>query len=209
MTPVKSNESSQPKPILILACGALAHDIIQLQKLNNWNHLHLKCLDAELHNKPQLIAGKLRTAIRRHKSQYENIFVAYADCGSGGQIDRLLEEEGIERLPGAHCYSFFAGEDRFQKIAEQELGTFYLTDFLVKHFDRIMIKGLKLDLYPELRDQFFGNYTRLVYLSQEVDMDLLDQAKRAAAVLGLSFEHQLCGYGDLQVGLELQILKFR
>ena len=176
MTPVKSNESSQPKPILILACGALAHDIIQLQKLNNWNHLHLKCLDAELHNKPQLIAGKLRTAIRRHKSQYENIFVAYADCGSGGQIDRLLEEEGIERLPGAHCYSFFAGEDRFQKIAEQELGTFYLTDFLVKHFDRIMIKGLKLDLYPELRDQFFGNYTRLVYLSQEVDMDLLDQA---------------------------------
>ena len=209
MTPVKSNESRQPKPILIIACGALAHDIIQLQKLNNWNHLHLKCLDAELHNKPQLIAGKLRTAIKRHKSQYENIFVAYADCGTGGQIDRLLEEEGIERLPGAHCYSFFAGEDRFQKIAEQELGTFYLTDFLVKHFDRIMIKGLKLDLYPELRDQFFGNYTRLVYLSQEVDMDLLDRAKRAAAMLGLSFKHQPCGYGDLQAGLELQVLKFR
>ena len=209
MTPVKSNESRQPKPILIIACGALAHDIIQLQKLNNWNHLHLKCLDAELHNKPQLIAGKLRTAIRRHKAQYENIFVAYADCGTGGQIDRLLEEEGIERLPGAHCYSFFAGEDRFQKIAEQELGTFYLTDFLVKHFDRIMIKGLKLDLYPELRDQFFGNYTRLVYLSQEVDMDLLDRAKRAAAMLGLSFKHQPCGYGDLQAGLELQVLKFR
>ena len=209
MTPVKSNESRQPKPILIIACGALAHDIIQLQKLNNWNHLHLKCLDAELHNKPQLIAGKLRTAIRHHKPQYENIFVAYADCGTGGQIDRLLEEEGIERLPGAHCYSFFAGEDRFQKIAEQELGTFYLTDFLVKHFDRIMIKGLKLDLYPELRDQFFGNYTRLVYLSQEVDMDLLDQAKGAAAMLGLSFEHQPCGYGDLHAGLELQVLKFR
>ena len=162
MTPEKSNESHQPKPILIIACGALAHDIIQLQKLNNWNHLHLKCLDAELHNMPQLIVGKLRTAIRRHKPQYENIFVAYADCGTGGQIDRLLEEEGIERLPGAHCYSFFAGEDRFQKIAEQELGTFYLTDFLVKHFDRIMIKGLKLDLHPELRDQFFANYTRLV-----------------------------------------------
>ena len=209
MTTVKSNESREPKPILIIACGALAHDIIQLQKLNNWNHLHLKCLDAELHNKPQLIAGKLRTEIKRHKFQYENIFVAYADCGSGGQIDRLLEEEGIERLPGAHCYSFFAGEDRFQKIAEQELGTFYLTDFLVKHFDRIMIKGLKLDLYPELRDQFFGNYTRLVYLSQEVDMDLLDRAKRAAAMLGLSFKHQPCGYGDLQAGLELQVLKFR
>ena len=209
MTSVKSNESRQPKPILIIACGALAHDIIQLKKLNNWNHLHLKCLDAELHNKPQLIAGKLRAEIGRHKAQYENILVAYADCGTGGQIDRLLEEEGIERLPGAHCYSFFAGLDRFQKIAEQELGTFYLTDFLVKHFDRIMIKGLKLDLYPELRDQFFANYTRLVYLSQEVDMDLLDQAKRAAAILGLSFEHQPCGYGDLQVGLELQVLKFR
>jgi hypothetical protein len=209
MTFIKSKDSRQPKPILIIACGALAHDIIQLQKLNNWNHLHLKCLDAELHNKPQLIVGKLRSAIRRHQPHYENIFVAYADCGTGGQIDTLVKEEGIERLPGAHCYSFFAGEDRFQKIAEQELGTFYLTDFLVKHFDRIMIKGLKLDLYPELRDQFFANYTRLVYLSQEVDMDLLDQAKSAARRLGLSFEHQPCGYGDLQVGLELQVLKFR
>ena len=102
MTLAKSNESCQPEPILIIACGALAHDIIQLQKLNNWNHLHLKCLDAELHNMPQLIVGKLRTAIRRHKPQYENIFVAYADCGTGGQIDRLLEEEGIEPVSYTH-----------------------------------------------------------------------------------------------------------
>ena len=203
-----SKEGRNRVPILIIACGALAHDITQLKKLNNWSHLHLKCLDAELHNKPKLIVGQLRTAIRRYKPQYENIFVAYADCGTGGKIDLLLEEEGIERLPGAHCYSFFAGEDRFQKIAQHELGTFYLTDFLVKHFDRIMIRGLKLDIYPELRDQFFANYTRLVYLSQEEDMDLLDRAKRAAVALGLSFEHQPCGYGDLQSGLELQVLKF-
>ena len=171
--------------------------------------MHLKCLDAELHNKPQLIAGKLRSKIAQHRDEYENIFVAYADCGTGGEIDKLLSEEGIERLPGAHCYSFFAGQKRFEKISEQELGTFYLTDFLVKHFDRIMIKGLKLDVYPELRDQFFAHYTRMVYLSQKVDEDLLKQAKNAAVALGLRFEHQPCGYGDLKLGLELQVLKFR
>ena len=200
--------AAQSSPILIIACGALAQEIVQLQTLNGWNHLHLKCLDAELHNRPHLIAGKLREKIAQHRNEYNNIFVAYADCGRGGEIDRVLEDENIERLPGAHCYSFFAGEQRFREISEQELGSFYLTDFLAKHFERLVIKGLKLDQHPELRDQYFGNYTRVVYLSQEDNPSLRDLAKNAALFLGLDFEHEHCGYGDLQTGLESQVLKF-
>ena len=200
--------AAQSSPILIIACGALAQEIVQLQTLNGWNHLHLKCLDAELHNRPHLIAGKLREKIAQHRNEYNNIFVAYADCGSGGEIDRVLEDENIERLPGAHCYSFFAGEERFKEISEQELGSFYLTDFLAKHFERLVIKGLKLDQHPELRDQYFGNYTRVVYLSQEDNPSVRSLAKNAALFLGLDFEHEHCGYGDLQTGLESQVLKF-
>ena len=200
--------AAQSSPILIIACGALAQEIVQLQTLNGWNHLHLKCLDAELHNRPHLIAGKLREKIAQHRNEYNNIFVAYADCGSGGEIDRVLEDENIERLPGAHCYSFFAGEQRFREISEQELGSFYLTDFLAKHFERLVIKGLKLDQHPELRDQYFGNYTRVVYLSQEDNLSVRSLAKNAALFLGLDFEHEHCGYGDLQTGLESQVLKF-
>ena len=200
--------AAQSSPILVIACGALAQEIVQLQALNGWNHLHLKCLDAELHNKPQLIAGKLREKIAEHRNQYENIFVAYADCGTGGDIDRVLEDENIERLPGAHCYSFFVGEQRFREISEQELGSFYLTDFLAKHFERLVIKGLKLDRHPELRDQYFGNYKRVVYLSQQDNPNLLSLAKNAAESLGLDFKHEHCGYGDLQTGLESQVLKF-
>ena len=200
--------AAQTSPILIIACGALAQEIVQLQTLNGWNHLHLKCLDAELHNRPHLIAGKLREKIAQHRNEFNNIFVAYADCGSGGEIDRVLEDENIERLPGAHCYSFFAGEQRFKEISEQELGSFYLTDFLAKHFERLVIKGLKLDQHPELRDQYFGNYTRVVYLSQEDNPSLRSLAKNAALFLGLDFEHEHCGYGDLQTGLESQVLKF-
>ena len=200
--------AAQSSPILIIACGALAQEIVQLQTLNGWNHLHLKCLDAELHNRPHLIAGKLREKIAQHRNEYNNIFVAYADCGSGGEIDLVLEDENIERLPGAHCYSFFAGEQRFKEISEQELGSFYLTDFLAKHFERLVIKGLKLDQHPELRDQYFGSYTRVVYLSQEDNPSVRSLAKNAALFLGLDFEHEHCGYGDLQTGLESQVLKF-
>ena len=200
--------AAQSSPILIIACGALAQEIVQLQTLNGWNHLHLKCLDAELHNRPHLIAGKLREKIAQHRNEYNNIFVAYADCGSGGEIDRVLEDENIERLPGAHCYSFFAGEQRFKEISEQELGSFYLTDFLAKHFERLVIKGLKLDQHRELRDQYFGNYTRVVYLSQEDNPSVRSLAKNAALFLGLDFEHEHCGYGDLQTGLESQVIKF-
>ena len=198
----------QPAPILIIACGALAHEIVWLQRLNNWNQIELQCLDAELHNRPKLIPQKLRDKIQENLGQYQSIFVAYADCGTGGEIDRVLEEENIERLPGAHCYSFYATEERFAELAEQELGTFYLTDFLVEHFDRIMIKGLKLDRHPELRDQYFAHYTRVIYLSQRQDTELEAKAKVAAEFLGLEFRHLHTGYGDLDRSLQQQILKF-
>ena len=201
------SEQSKAK-LLVIACGALAHEIVWLQRLNNWNQIELQCLDAELHNRPKLIPQKLRDKIQENLGQYQSIFVAYADCGTGGEIDRVLEEENIERLPGAHCYSFYATEERFAELAEQELGTFYLTDFLVEHFDRIMIKGLKLDRHPELRDQYFAHYTRVIYLSQRQDTELEAKAKVAAEFLGLEFRHLHTGYGDLDSSLQQQILKF-
>ena len=201
------SEQSKAK-LLVIACGALAHEIVWLQRLNNWNQIELQCLDADLHNRPKLIPQKLRDKIQENLGQYQSIFVAYADCGTGGEIDRVLEEENIERLPGAHCYSFYATEERFSELAEQELGTFYLTDFLVEHFDRIMIKGLKLDRHPELRDQYFANYTRVIYLSQRQDAELVNKAKVAAEFLGLGFRHLHTGYGDLDSSLQQQILKF-
>ena len=197
--------------LLVIACGALAREIVWLQKHNGWDQIDLQCLDAELHNRPKLIPQKLRQKIAQNRSQYEHIFVAYGDCGTGGEIDLVLAEAGdaVERLPGAHCYSFYAGEPRFTEIAEQELGTFYLTDFLVEHFDRLMIKGLKLDAQPQLRDQYFAHYTLVVYLSQRQDPDLLVRAKAAAEFLGLQFRHEHSGYGDLENGLQQQILKIQ
>ena len=190
-----------PEPILVIACGALAREIDALRQRWGWRHLHLKCIDAKLHNRPAAIPGRLRAAIRRHRACYETIFVAYADCGTAGGIDQVLAEEGAERLEGADCYEFFAGRERFAKLAAAQPGTFYLTDFLARHFDRFVIEPLGLDRHPELRDAYFGNYRKLVYLSQTVDPVLLDSAAGAAARLGLEFEHLHCGRGALESSL--------
>ena len=199
---------SEPEPVLVIACGALSHEIEQLKALNGWSHLKVQCLDAALHNRPQLIPEKLRQKINQFRHQYDNIFVAYADCGTAGAIDKVLLEEGIERLPGAHCYSFYATETAFNQLAEDQPATFYLTDFLVRHFERLIIRGLKLHLYPELHQDFFGNYQRVVYLSQRRDEDLIEMARNAADFLGLEFEHRHSGYGDLEKGLQTQVIAF-
>ena len=195
------------KPVLVIACGALAREIVELKRSNGWEHLHLQCIDARLHNRPALIPERVREQIRKHKADFNQIFVAYADCGTGGMLDRVLEEEGVERLPGAHCYQFLAGADRFAALSDAEPGTFYLTDFLARHFERMVIEPLKLDEHPELRDEYFGNYRRLVFLSQTRDGELLHKAKKAANRLALEFEHVHCGYGELETSLHAQMEK--
>lgn len=189
------------KALLVIACGALAREIQALRHCNGWTHLHLKCIDARLHNRPELIPGRLREKIRRYKDEYEKILVAYADCGTGGGIDAVLEKEGIERLPGVHCYQFYAGTARFSALSDAEPGTFYLTDFLARYFERLVIKPLKLDKHPELRDDYFGHYRRLTFLSQSHDERLLAAARNAATRLSLDFEHVHCGYGALETSL--------
>ncbi len=203
-----------PAPLLVIACGALAREIQQLKLLNDWQHLRIQCLDAELHNRPERIAGKLRKKLEELHAQYQHIFIAYADCGSGGEIDQVIAEfsseaHPIERLPGAHCYAFFAGLERFDELAEQAIGSFYLTDFLAQHFQRLIVKGLKLDQHPELLPMMFGHYTRVVYLSQTHNPTLLQAARQAAEYLGLEFEHQHTGYGLLESGLQTQVINFQ
>jgi hypothetical protein len=193
--------SAQAEPILVLACGALAREIQQLKLLNGWEHLKLKCLEADLHNRPERIPMRIRAEIQRYRDQYAQIFVAYADCGTGGLLDRVLEEEGGERLPGAHCYAFFAGQQPFADLAEAELGSFYLTDFLARHFERLVIKGMQLDKHPELLPMYFNHYTRLVYLAQTSNPDLLAKAQAAAEYLQLEFKLVPTGYGELATEL--------
>ena len=195
------------KRLLVIACGALAQEITALKARYGWDHLDLKCIDAKLHNLPAKIPARLREKIRLNKANYDDIFVAYADCGTGGEIDRIIEQEGIQRLPGAHCYQFFAGEARFTQIADKEPGTFYLTDFLAQHFDQFVTKPLQLVEHPELREVYFGNYRRLVYLSQTDNEELLLAAKNAAEKLELSFEHISCGYGELESSLQTVALQ--
>ena len=197
---------AEKEPLLIIACGALSHEIEALKTMNGWSHIQVQCLDAALHNRPQAIPEKLAKLIARNRDRYRQIFVAYADCGTAGKIDTLLEREGIQRLPGAHCYSVFAGETTFRELNDEEPGTFYLTDFLARHFERLVVKGLKLDAHPELRDDYFGNYQRVVYLSQKADERSMAAAKAAADFLGLAFAHKQCGYGDLEVSMRQQLI---
>ena len=191
----------EPASTLVIACGALAHEIVALQRLNGWDHLEVTCLPAELHNRPEKIPGAVREKIRQNKARHASIFVAYADCGTGGQLDAVLLEEGVERIPGAHCYEFFAGSTAFAALADAEPGTFYLTDFLAWHFERLVMQGLGIDKHPELLPLYFGNYRRLVYLSQLESPERLADARAAAARLGLAFEHRVTGYGDLEHSL--------
>jgi hypothetical protein len=184
--------------VLLIACGALAKEIVALQKRNGWSHIKIQCLPAELHNRPEKIPAAVRATIEEHREHFEHIFVAYADCGTGGQLDQMLAEFNIERLPGAHCYDFFAGETVFAKLGADEPGTFYLTDFLTQHFDRLVKKGLGLDKHPELTTAYFGNYKRIVYLSQTKSDKLAALAAEHAQYLGLEYEHKHTGLGNVE-----------
>jgi len=179
--------------VLVIACGALAKEIVELKRLNGWSHVRIQCLPADLHNRPEKIPGAVRAAIEKYRDGFDHVFVAYADCGTGGALDKVLSEFGIERLAGAHCYEFYSGESEFAALAEEEPGTFYLTDFLARHFDRLVKEGLGLDRHPELKATYFGNYRRLVYLSQTASAELEQAAREHADYLGLEFHHQHTG----------------
>jgi hypothetical protein len=187
---------------LVIACGALAHEIVALRRINAWPHMDVQCLPADLHNRPQKIPDAVRAKIRANRDKYKSMFVAYADCGTGGLLDVVLREEGVERIPGDHCYEFFAGSAAFAEMAEAEAGTFYLTDFLLKHFERLIMHGLGIDRHPELLPMYFGNYRRLVYLAQVEKPGMIEAGQRAAERLGLVFETRVTGYGELQNSLE-------
>lgn len=189
------------QPMLIIACGALAKEINALVAANGWQRVRVQCLPADLHNHPERIAGAVRDKLREVDRTRERVFVAYADCGTGGLLDQVLAEHGVERLPGAHCYDFYAGEQAFAELAAAEPGTFYLTDFLARHFDRLVMRELGIDQHPQLASMYFGNYRRLVYLAQREDPLLMQTAQHAAELLGLAFEYRYTGYGGLHTSL--------
>ena len=200
-----TEEGLAPPPkqgrILLIACGALAREILDLKAANGWNHLDLTCLPAKYHLYPDKITEAVRAAVAKHRDAYGDIFVVYADCGTGGLLQAACTEMGVEMIAGPHCYSFFEGNDRFAKITEDEITTFYLTDFLVRQFEAFIMKPMGLDRHPELRDMYFGNYEKLVYQAQTNDPVLTAKAETCAETLGLKFERRFTGYGDLQTAL--------
>lgn len=177
--------------VLIVACGALAREVAAVAE--QLPRFTLRCIPATLHNHPERIVPAITDILDATEGEYDRTILALGDCGTGGGLDRLCAERDVQRLPGAHCYAFFAGLPTFDVMMDEELGTFFLTDFLARQFDAMVMRPLGLDRKPELRDMYFGNYKRLVFLSQTDDADLLDRAKSAADTLGLTFEHRPTG----------------
>lgn len=187
--------------ILLIACGALAHEILALKRMNHWDHLDLQCLPANLHLYPEKITPAVEAAVAEHRSSYAQIFIVYADCGTGGILQQKCKELGVEMVEGPHCYSFFEGNAAFASHSDIEFTAFYLTDFLVRQFDAFVWRPLGLGPHPELRDMYFGNYTKLVYQAQTDDPVLDAKAEACAKRLGLAYERRFTGYGDLATTL--------
>ena len=186
--------------VLIIACGALAHEILALIRMNGWDHMDLTCLPAILHNHPERIAAAVDQAIQDHQATHDHLFIAYADCGTGGALQQVCDRHGVQMIRGPHCYAFFEGVDAFA-THQDEITAFYLTDFLTRQFDAFVWKPLGLDRHPDLRDMYFGHYTKLVYQAQTDDPALTEKAKAHADRLGLAFERRFTGYGDLATAL--------
>lgn len=185
--------------VLLIACGALAREILAIKAANGLDHLDLQCLPAIYHNHPERIVPAIRASVAKYRDTYDQLFVVYADCGTGGQLRAACAELGVEMVAGPHCYAFFEGNDTF--AAREEMTAFYLTDFLVRQFDAFVWTPLGLDRHPDLRDMYFGNYEKLVYQAQTDDPALTEKAKGYAAKLGLAFERRFTGYGDLTPAL--------
>lgn len=189
------------KKALIIACGALVREIRDVLGANRLDAIDIAAIPALYHNRPAKIAPAVAERIAAARDTYDHIFVAYAECGTGGELDRVIEAAGVERLPGTHCYAFFSGVEAFA-ARDDDITSFFLTDFLVRQFDSIIMKGLGIDRHPELRDLYFGNYEKVVYISQTPTPQLIEAAEAAAGKLGLAFEHRPVGYGDLARALD-------
>ena len=196
-------------PLGIIACGAIARELVQLGRINRWTHFKLYCLPADLHNRPARIPAAVAAKIVAVKRRHDRVLVGYGDCGTGGALDAVLKEAGVERLPGAHCYEFLAGTERFNALMDEEPGSFFLTDFLVRHFDRLIVRGLGLDRFPQLLGDYFGNYQRVVHLAQSGEAGLREAAARQASALNLAFEYRYTGFAPLRQALEARDLVWR
>ena len=194
----KNGAHEPTEKVLIIACGALANEILAIVEQNKFDHITLTCIPASLHNEPEKIPEAVRTAIQEHRKKYDRIVIGFGDCGTGGLLDKVLKEENVERIDGAHCYAFYSGLNTFDKLEEENLGSFYLTDFLARQFDSMVIRPLGLDRYPELRDTYFGNYNRVVYLAQTKNAELEEKAKNAANRLQLPLVTMYVGFGELE-----------
>jgi Protein of unknown function (DUF1638) len=198
-----TGNSSNAGKLRVIACGAIAREILAVCEANKLAHIDLVCLPAIWHVYPQKIAPGMREAIAKARSEgFERIFIGYAECGTQGELDKICAEEGVSRLEGPHCYSFFTGNEKFLSGTETEISAFYLTDFLARQFEAFVIEPLKLEQHPEIRDMVFGNYTKIVYLAQTHDQALQDKAQWAAQYLGLAYEFRFTGYGDLEPELK-------
>lgn len=194
-------------PILVITCAAVAREVNDIKKLSHWSQMDLQAISADLHATPEKIPQAVADEIDKARSQYKHIFVAYGDCGTSGELDRVLEARGISRIPGAHCYDFLAGMETYEKFQDDEPGTFYLTDFLARHFDRLVYKMLGLDRHPDLLPLYFGNYTRLIYLAQTDSDEITEMARSAADRLGLRFERVFTGTGEMVPALDAAMQK--
>jgi hypothetical protein len=193
---------SDSAPVLVITCAAIAREVNEIKKLGQWQQMDLQAITADLHSRPEKIPAAVARRIDDARGEYEHIFVAYGDCGTSGELDRVLEERGVKRLPGAHCYDFLAGRETYRQMQDDEPGTFYLTDFLAQHFRRLVIEILGIDRHPELKEIYFGNYTRLLYLAQTDSAELTALAQAAADELGLRFERVFTGMGEMVPSLD-------
>ncbi|MFN0262729.1 DUF1638 domain-containing protein [Tepidamorphus sp. 3E244] len=192
----------RPEPVRIIACGMIARETLAVMESLKLDHLSLACLPADFHHHPERIAPAVDEAITKARADgYERIFIGYADCGTGGDLDKVCERHGVERIAGPHCFAFYQGMEKFAALEDRDMTAFYMTDFLARQFEAFLVKPLGLDRHPELREMYFGNYETLVYLAQTDDPDLTEKAKDAAKFLGLAFERRLTGYGDLTSAL--------
>lgn len=190
----------------LIACGALAREVLALREKHGWD-ADVLGVPSLLHNTPDRIPEAVRERIHEARAHYDRVIVAYGDCGTGGLLDQMLAAEGVERVAGPHCYEMYAN-GQFEQLMAEQPGTYFLTDYLVQSFDHLVIEGMGLDRFPALRDEYFRNYTRVVYLAQRDDPALRARAQWAAGVLGLPLEIHVAGYGALETRL-LELMKDR